>query len=115
MRLFALVRRLRDEGVAIIYVSHRLKEIFDLCDRITILKDGALVSTDETSALTTDEQMLAAMAAEHESWLAAMFRGLGAANAVRDRAPQPTRGVHDCARPPHCRRRSRERPTICRW
>ena len=53
--LYAIIRRLTSRGVAVIYVSHRLKEIFDLCDRITILKDGALVSTDETAALTTDE------------------------------------------------------------
>jgi len=53
--LYAIIRRLTSRGVAVIYVSHRLKEIFDLCDRITILKDGALVSTDETASLTTDE------------------------------------------------------------
>lgn len=53
--LYAIIRRLTSRGVAVIYVSHRLKEIFDLCDRITILKDGALVSTDETAQLTTDE------------------------------------------------------------
>jgi len=53
--LYAIIRRLTSRGVAVIYVSHRLKEIFDLCDRITILKDGALVSTDDTAALTTDE------------------------------------------------------------
>ena len=53
--LYAIIRRLTSRGVAVIYVSHRLKEIFDLCDRVTILKDGALVSTDEKSALTTDE------------------------------------------------------------
>ncbi|MFS0913286.1 sugar ABC transporter ATP-binding protein [Microbacterium sp. 179-I 3D2 NHS] len=53
--LYAIIRKLTSRGVAVIYVSHRLKEIFDLCDRITILKDGALVSTDETAALTTEE------------------------------------------------------------
>lgn len=53
--LYAIVRRLTARGVAVVYVSHRLKEIFDLCDRITILKDGALVSTDATSDLTPDE------------------------------------------------------------
>jgi ribose transport system ATP-binding protein len=42
--LYAIVRRLSERGVAILYVSHRLKEIFDLCDTITVLKDGALVS-----------------------------------------------------------------------
>lgn len=52
--LYAIVRRLTARGVAIIYVSHRLKEIFDLCDRITILKDGGLVSTDAAADLTQD-------------------------------------------------------------
>ena len=43
--LYAIIRRLTDRGVAILYVSHRLKEIFDLCDTITVLKDGALVDS----------------------------------------------------------------------
>ena len=53
--LYRLVRRLQERGVAVLYVSHRLKEIFDLCDRITILKDGALVGTVDTADITTDE------------------------------------------------------------
>jgi ribose transport system ATP-binding protein len=53
--LYAIVRRLTARGVAVLYVSHRLKEIFELCDRITILKDGRLVSTDDTSDLAPDE------------------------------------------------------------
>jgi ribose transport system ATP-binding protein len=53
--LYAIVRRLTARGVAVLYVSHRLKEIFELCDRITILKDGRLVSTDDTADLTPDE------------------------------------------------------------
>ena len=53
--LYGIIRRLTARGVAVIYVSHRLKEIFDLCDSITILKDGALVSSDPASALTQDE------------------------------------------------------------
>ena len=39
--LMALIRRLRDEGVAILYISHRLNEVLDLCDHVTVLKDGA--------------------------------------------------------------------------
>ncbi len=54
-RLFALVRRLRDEGVAIIYVSHRIKEILRLCDRIAILRDGQLVAVKSASELTEAE------------------------------------------------------------
>ncbi len=53
--LYTIVRRLQERGVAILYVSHRLKEIFDLCDTITVLKDGALVSTGPASELDTDE------------------------------------------------------------
>jgi ribose transport system ATP-binding protein len=53
--LYSIVRRLSERGVAIIYVSHRLREIFDLCDTITVLKDGALVSSGPASELDTDE------------------------------------------------------------
>ena len=50
-KLFRLVRRLRAEGVCIVYISHRLDEIFSLCDRVTVLKDGATVGTWDTAAL----------------------------------------------------------------
>jgi len=50
--LYAIIRRLTGRGVAILYVSHRLKEIFDLCDTITILKDGALVTSRPTGELS---------------------------------------------------------------
>ncbi|BDZ54206.1 sugar ABC transporter ATP-binding protein [Agromyces marinus] len=53
--LYTIVRRLSERGVAIIYVSHRLREIFDLCDTITVLKDGVQVSTGPASELDTDE------------------------------------------------------------
>jgi ribose transport system ATP-binding protein len=42
-RLFKVIRRLRAEGVGIIYVSHRLKEVFEIGDRITVLRDGKVV------------------------------------------------------------------------
>ena len=54
-RLFTLVRRLRDEGVAIIYVSHRLNEIKQLCNRIAILRDGRLVTVKSASELTESQ------------------------------------------------------------
>ncbi|WP_367115211.1 sugar ABC transporter ATP-binding protein [Actinophytocola sp.] len=53
--LYRLVGTLRDRGVTILYVSHRLKEIFDLCDRVTILKDGAVVDTVDTAQVSADE------------------------------------------------------------
>lgn len=49
--LYAIVRRLLARDVAILYVSHRLKEIFDLCDTITVLKDGQQVTTSPTAEL----------------------------------------------------------------
>ncbi len=52
-RLFTIVRRLRDRGVAVLFVSHRLDEVFALCDRATVLRDGRHVITTQTSDLTT--------------------------------------------------------------
>jgi ribose transport system ATP-binding protein len=46
-RLFSVVRRLRDNGVAVLYVSHRLWEIFDLADRVTVVRDGARIISEE--------------------------------------------------------------------
>lgn len=57
--LYRLVERLRDKGVSILYVSHRLREIFDLCDRITVLKDGRRVDTVETADITPDDLVTA--------------------------------------------------------
>ncbi len=54
-RLFALIRRLRDEGVAIIYVSHRIKEILRLCERVAILRDGRLIAIKPATELTESE------------------------------------------------------------
>ncbi|MFI6786094.1 sugar ABC transporter ATP-binding protein [Nonomuraea sp. NPDC050383] len=49
--LHTLVRRLTARGIAVLYISHRLREIFDLADRITVLKDGARVTTADASSL----------------------------------------------------------------
>lgn len=43
--LFELIRRLKANGVTIVYISHRLEEVFELCDRVSVLRDGALVGT----------------------------------------------------------------------
>ncbi|TIN53045.1 MAG: sugar ABC transporter ATP-binding protein, partial [Mesorhizobium sp.] len=49
------IRRLRDKGKAVVYISHRMEEIFELCDTVTVLKDGALVGTRMVSEITTDD------------------------------------------------------------
>jgi ribose transport system ATP-binding protein len=46
-RLFAILRRLSGEGMSIVYVSHRFREILDLCDRATVLRNGCVVTTTE--------------------------------------------------------------------
>lgn len=53
--LLAIVRRLPDECVTVLYVSHRLDEIFDLADRVTVLRDGQHVVTRDISDVTKDE------------------------------------------------------------
>jgi ABC-type sugar transport system ATPase subunit len=49
--LAAMIRRLQERGIGILYISHRLKEVFELADRITVLKDGRRVDTVEPSAI----------------------------------------------------------------
>ncbi|WP_186423629.1 sugar ABC transporter ATP-binding protein [Lacrimispora celerecrescens] len=46
--LFKVIKKLQKDGVSIIYISHRMEEIFELCDRITVLRDGQYVGTKET-------------------------------------------------------------------
>ncbi len=58
-RLMDVVRRLRASGVAIVYVSHRMAEIFALADRVTVLRDGALVGTRDIGDV--DEARLVSM------------------------------------------------------
>lgn len=50
--LLDLIRTLREDGVAIVYVSHRLDELFEICDEITVLKDGVRVATTRVAEVT---------------------------------------------------------------
>jgi rhamnose transport system ATP-binding protein len=49
--LFSVIRSLRDEGVGIVYISHRLEEVFAIADRVTVLRDGSTVGTYQASTL----------------------------------------------------------------
>jgi rhamnose transport system ATP-binding protein len=54
-RLFSVARNLREQGCAVVFVSHRLDEVFALCDRITIMRDGSTVSTALISEMSEPE------------------------------------------------------------
>jgi ribose transport system ATP-binding protein len=49
--LFGVIRKLRDGGIAVIYVSHRLEELYQVCDLVTVLRDGKLAHTGPLAAL----------------------------------------------------------------
>jgi rhamnose transport system ATP-binding protein len=54
-QLFRVVESLRDAGAAVLFISHRLEEIFGLCQRVTVLRDGRLVMSRELAGLTADD------------------------------------------------------------
>ncbi|WP_294641213.1 sugar ABC transporter ATP-binding protein [uncultured Aureimonas sp.] len=53
--LFSMIEKLKSRGISIIYVSHRLREIFQIADRISVLRDGKLIRTDAASRLSEAE------------------------------------------------------------
>jgi ABC-type sugar transport system ATPase subunit len=53
-RLYAVIKRLKSRGVAIAYVSHKMSEIFRICDRITVMRDGEIVGTSRREDTTVD-------------------------------------------------------------
>ena len=53
--LFKVIKSLKAKGVSIVYISHRMEEIFELCDRITVLRDGEYIGTRNISEITMDD------------------------------------------------------------
>ena len=53
-RLFAVARSLKEKGAGILFISHRFDEVFDLCDRVTVMRDGAFIATHSTNDITVD-------------------------------------------------------------
>jgi ABC-type sugar transport system ATPase subunit len=53
--LFRTVRRLREGGTAIIFISHHLEELFQIADRVTLLRDGSYIATRPMAEVTADE------------------------------------------------------------
>jgi len=65
-RLFQQLRRLRESGVGIIYISHRLDEITDIADRVTVLRDGRWIATASTASLSS-KRMIELMTDDSDS------------------------------------------------
>ena len=59
-KLFDMMRMLRDQGISLIYISHKMDEIFEICDEISVLRDGSLVMT-KPSKETDMNELIAAM------------------------------------------------------
>ena len=53
--LFKIIRKLQGNGIGIVYISHKMEEITEICDEITILRDGKWVTTEKVKDLTTDQ------------------------------------------------------------
>lgn len=54
-KLFGMMRMLRDQGISLIYISHKMDEIFEICDEVSVLRDGNLVMTKPTSETNMGE------------------------------------------------------------
>ena len=54
-RLFRIIKKLKQEGVSIVFITHRLSEQFELSDRITVMRDGAVIKTFDTAQTSSDE------------------------------------------------------------
>ena len=53
--LFKMIRQLKEEGVSMVYISHRMNEILEICDRVTVIRDGKKVITEKVENLTMEE------------------------------------------------------------
>jgi ribose transport system ATP-binding protein len=83
--LFRTIRALRDRGVSVIYISHRMREIHEITDRVTVMRDGRRVFTRPTVETTTDELVRAMIGEDLETRMSAASTSCstGAAEALR--------------------------------
>ena len=98
LRLFAIVRNLRARGVGVVYISHRMAEIFTLADRVTVLRDGEYVAT-KAVAETSEPELITMMVGRVIDHLFPKFATQpGAAGA---RGPRPGLAARRARRQPH--------------
>lgn len=58
-KLFEMMNKLRDQGISLIYISHKMDEVFEICDQVSVLRDGKLVMTKDTSRTNMNELVTA--------------------------------------------------------
>lgn len=80
--LFRIIGELKERGISILYISHRLKEVFRICERITILRDGVLVKTLNTSE-TNEEAIICQMVGRNIDHLYPAKKGKTGAEILR--------------------------------
>ncbi|SMX37957.1 sugar ABC transporter ATP-binding protein [Maliponia aquimaris] len=78
-RLFTLVRKLKSNGISIVYISHRMSEIFRICDRITAMRDGRDVLTAEAGDVSMEQLIRAMLGDDNSSSMHWIERGIDAA------------------------------------
>jgi ABC-type sugar transport system ATPase subunit len=86
-RLFAVVRELRDRGVGVVLVSHRLREVYELCDHIVVMRDGFKVADDAASALPIRDAVRFIMGEEKALHPVASTRASSKSRRADDEAP----------------------------
>ncbi|ANE46869.1 hypothetical protein SY83_11945 [Paenibacillus swuensis] len=78
-RLFDIMRRLREEGVTIVFISHRMKEVIDICDRVTVVRDGKHVLTSEVGAVTQEQLIRHMLGHSPQHWFPPILNSPGRA------------------------------------
>jgi simple sugar transport system ATP-binding protein len=95
-QLFAVMRRLRDKGVAILFVTHFLDQVYDICDRVTILRNGGLegeYAIGDLSRVELVQRMIGGELVELDALSDAVRTGAGDGSATGDRAAADADGT----------------------
>ncbi len=96
-KLFAALRRLRERGVGIIYVSHRLDEVFDIADRMVVLRDGWVVGEQRISDTTPEQAILLIVGREPSQVFRRPAQREGVARVVLEAMTVEGAGPVDCS------------------
>ena len=91
--LHRIVRQLREKGITIIYISHRMEEIFEICDRVSVFRDGSYISTSIVSE--TNRKTLIADMVGRQMGEAFPERGKGSREVIMEIRHLSNRRIHD--------------------